>query len=274
MLAVRKGDTVFHLCGGSGKAVFAGLSTASSDGYITDQSPDNRKNDYRVDLENFVKFNDPVALKDLFKIKKKPLKAYFFKNRSKSRFSREKLFFAWQNKKLQCQNGAYLSAVSKKLLTIIFNIKVVRSSSNVEVIPSLSKTGTTLRLAALRIGQSDFSENVKVNFSYKCCFPNCDVKDSRFLIGSHIARWSDVPSLRGQTANGLCLCSFHDRAFELGGFTLDKNRRVKVSNRSENKWLREKILSAEGLSIRKSKSITPSLQALRHHWKRHGFRIN
>ena len=37
----------------------------------------------------------------------------------------------------------------------------------------------------------------------------------------HIARWVDNPEKRGNTSNGLCFCPLHDKAFEVGYFSLD-----------------------------------------------------
>jgi predicted restriction endonuclease len=82
-----------------------------------------------------------------------------------------------------------------------------------------------------RIGQKKFADTIKGLYQNRCCFPGCGVADPRFLVASHIARWSDNEALRGHTGNGLCFCLMHDRAFELGLFTLDGRRNVFLNPR-------------------------------------------
>ena len=59
------------------------------------------------------------------------------------------------------------------------------------------------------------------------------MNDRRFLIGSHIARWVDSPDKRGEVSNGLCLCCFHDKAFETGYFSLDDEYEVAISSKKD-----------------------------------------
>jgi len=82
------------------------------------------------------------------------------------------------------------------------------------------RTGERILELRSRSGQSAFSLAVRENYDFKCCFPYCQVLDSQFLIGAHIARWVDAPELRGSLENGLCLCLMHDKAFEVGMFTV------------------------------------------------------
>lgn len=84
-----------------------------------------------------------------------------------------------------------------------------------------------------RRGQAQFSDAVKDNYNCHCCFPGCSMNDRRFLIGSHIARWVDSPDKRGKVANGLCLCCFHDKAFEAGYFSLDDEYKVTISSKKD-----------------------------------------
>lgn len=48
----------------------------------------------------------------------------------------------------------------------------------------------------------------------------CDVVDAGLLVASHILRWADAPEQRGELANVLCLCRFHDALFERGYWSL------------------------------------------------------
>ena len=104
-----------------------------------------------------------------------------------------------------------------------------------------------------------------------CCFPQCQVSESQFLVGAHIARWVDVPSLRGRTDNGLCLCLIHDKAFEIGMYTLDASGTVvinpKYQTSAPNSLFQTSIYPFNGHEAELG-SIRPSGTALRHHWER------
>jgi HNH endonuclease len=104
-----------------------------------------------------------------------------------------------------------------------------------------------------RQGQAAFARELKKLYGSACCFPSCSVADSRFLVASHIARWSDNEKLRGHLGNGLCLCLMHDRAFEIGLFTLDDDSKVFVNLPAiaETPFGIE-LRSAHGIPIRRS----------------------
>jgi hypothetical protein len=198
------------------------------------------------------------------------LLVYFSENKSKKPKAKERLFYVLQAGRLQCLNGAYLSFLSDRLVEILFGFHADTTAAEV-VIQTSAPVGTALRSAAVRVGQQKFSENVKANFSGRCCFPDCPVSDSRFLIGAHIARWTDVAELRGKTENGLCLCVFHDRAFEIGAFVFDQDLKVELHKCDNNaEWVQKLISYGVGKPI-KTSTIVPTTEILSHHWKRHGF---
>ena len=93
--------------------------------------------------------------------------------------------------------------------------------------------------------------------------------DSRFLVGAHIARWSDNEALRGHMGNGLCLCLRHDKAFELGLFTLDEQCRVFVNprERDANSPVVDELVAHHGEQIRLA-DVRPLDDALLEHWIR------
>ncbi len=76
----------------------------------------------------------------------------------------------------------------------------------------------TVAQRRLRRGQERLRRLALLNYRCTCAF--CDVSEEPLLVASHIARWADCPSGRGDLANVLCLCRFHDPLFELGYFTL------------------------------------------------------
>jgi putative restriction endonuclease len=122
----------------------------------------------------------------------------------------------------------------------------------------------------MRLGQADFSAAVLRNYGHRCCFPGCAVTDRRFLVGSHIARWADAEHMRGSVANGLCLCLTHDRAFELGLFTLDEGFRVTIPTAGACEFGSTYVEPFIGKTITLGK-IHPADEALLAHWERVGF---
>ena len=268
MTRVQPGDIVFHLCGKPPKALFTGFSTASSSCISLANGPNGNVPLYRVNLAEFQQFETPVSLSELFKTHGAELRANFAEN-NKEKTEKERLFYVIQGGRLRCQNGAYLSELGDKLLELIFGLVVTNTVNKTVVVAHSAATGTALAEAARRLGHHEFARNVKRNFYHKCAFPGCCVDDPRFLIGAHIARWADHPELRGQTSNGLCLCLHHDKAFEIGSFTLDHMHRVVPRLGTQSPWIAT-LLQAHDGTLRDCQ-IRPSLDALAHHWAAHGF---
>ena len=234
VLSVREGDIIIHLRGKTPKAYFVGYSTVASDGIKTNQRPpDSGKWNYatgffRADLSGFTPFYKPVNLVDLFSSRGTELKEYFDGHKAK-RLKNSNIFYVWQSNRLQCLNGAYLSNVDEELLAALFGSGVnTITTSNGNTVVSV-KTGSQIIRVLTRTGQKKFSDSVKDQYGNRCCFPGCKVSDSRFLVGSHIARWSDNEAMRGDISNGLCFCLIHDKAFEIGYFTIDQKFHVYVN---------------------------------------------
>ncbi len=272
--AVKDGDTVLHLRGVHPNAHFVGYSRAGGDGILTSQRPPNpgawsfAEKFFRADLVEFTPFFQPINLASLFAERRTELKAYFDKN--KKRLSEKaRIFYVFQSGRLQCLNGAYLSEVDGELLSALFGDVAVHDHVQEERALVSVATGQQLRIVQSRLGQAEFSRGVKMLYEHKCCFPECDVNDPRFLIGSHIARWSDNERLRGQLGNGLCLCVFHDKAFELGLFTLDEHLNVYLNPREalRDSRVMSRLLHAAGQPIRKV-GLPPLYEALYEHWNR------
>lgn len=133
------------------------------------------------------------------------------------------------------------------------------------------ETGVQISTVRSRIGQARFSSQIKSLYGNRCCFPGCGISDDRFLVGSHIARWSDNEKLRGQMGNGLCLCLIHDKAFETGMFTLDQHYGVFVNPKEvmPDSEIAKALRAQHGEQIRLS-GVEPLEDALLEHWIRVG----
>lgn len=278
MREVRVGDLVVHLRGKRPAAYFVGYSKAATDCRETnDRPPDPGRWGYaerffRVDLTDYVPFVKPVLLDDVFGRKATELRAYVDRWRPAKVSGGKRLFYVWQNGRLQCLNGAYLSELDEELAEILFATPSFDVEDRKTGVERTVQTSEQLREVRSRVGQGAFSAEVRKNYGFQCCFPSCDVTDHKFLVGAHIARWSDVPELRGDVGNGLCLCLMHDRAFELGLFTLDAAGVVHVNEAlaSASKWATSKLASSGGSKISQG-GTQLSQVALQSHWRRIGF---
>lgn len=83
-------------------------------------------------------------------------------------------------------------------------------------------------IAKARIGQSIFKKAL-LRQSKKCSL--CGVEDERFLIASHIKKWSEATNEeRLDVNNGLLLCPNHDSLFDKGFITFKDNGKILISS--------------------------------------------
>ena len=82
-----------------------------------------------------------------------------------------------------------------------------------------------------RVGQYFFRMTVLNSYENRCCITG--LKRPELLVASHIKPWrvSDERTERTNPTNGLCLNSLHDKAFDRGLITLDKNYKIIVSKK-------------------------------------------
>jgi putative restriction endonuclease len=88
-------------------------------------------------------------------------------------------------------------------------------------------------LAAARVGQHVFAQQVLVNCGKKCVF--CGLQPAAFggrrmLMAGHIKPWKDsTPSERLDPRNGLAACPAHDVAFDTGMLTVNGGLRIHLA---------------------------------------------
>lgn len=108
------------------------------------------------------------------------------------------------------------------------------------------------RIVQVRIGQGFFRKVVLSSYNFHCCI--CAMPIPALLIASHIIPWREREDLRLNPHNGLCLCSLHDKAFDLGLIGVNADYRVRISPRV-NQFLPNVSLS-NGFEIYKDSTIT------------------
>ncbi|ATP96050.1 hypothetical protein CSE15_00935 [Bacillus altitudinis] len=85
-----------------------------------------------------------------------------------------------------------------------------------------------LREVILRRGQGDFRNRLLLR-SQECEL--CGLRDTRFLIASHIKPWRDCShSERLDINNGILLCPNHDRLFDSGYISFSINGKIIISS--------------------------------------------
>lgn len=123
------------------------------------------------------------------------------------------------------------------------------------------------RTTRVRLVQSFFRETVLSSYSFSCTV--CKLNLPTMLNASHIIPWSVDKIRRADPTNGLAFCVFHDRAFDRGLMTIDKNFQVVLSKEVKvldaPKLHRVGFLEIEGKSIILPDKFRPDQIALAYH---------
>ena len=85
-----------------------------------------------------------------------------------------------------------------------------------------------IRLVKTRVNQHVFRQIVLANYSGQCALTGIDI--SELLVASHILPWSDNKEERLNPANGICLSSLYDKAFDTGLISFTNEKRVIFSS--------------------------------------------
>ena len=116
------------------------------------------------------------------------------------------------------------------------------------------------QMVKTRLGQYAFRLAVLNSYNKRCCITGLAVP--KMLVASHIKPWadSDENTERTNPCNGLCLNAFHDKAFDQGLITIDKQYHIIISSQlkkadmddATREWLKryggEKIFLPEKFS--------------------------
>ncbi len=127
---------------------------------------------------------------------------------------------------------------------------------------------SAMRLVAHRVNSRYFRNVVSENYENCCCITGIGTPE--LLIASHIKPWaiSDPKTERLNAHNGLYLNALHDKAFDRGLITIDKDLRVVLSSELKKhqsapnyKW----ICECEGQTIRRAKDYPPDPAFIEYH---------
>ena len=107
--------------------------------------------------------------------------------------------------------------------------------AEIGVEPTIHEAGAREQTVQARVGQNYFRNAVLSAYEKRCCMTSISIPE--FLIASHIKPWkaSDDKKEKANPRNGLCLNALHDKAFDLGFITVDKNTlRIVVAESLKN----------------------------------------
>ena len=164
-------------------------------------------------------------------------------------------------------NSEELAYVATKLLAKHKNetIEKIIDLGDIEFIPEGKERE---QLIKSRIGQYYFRLSVLNSYENKCCITGIDLPE--LLVASHIKPWK-VCSNKDKTnpSNGLSLNALHDKAFDCGLITVDKNFIIHVSSKINKHIYQEEsktwLLRFEGEKILLPSKFYPSKDYLEYH---------
>lgn len=125
-------------------------------------------------------------------------------------------------------------------------------------------------LVKIRVNQSFFRYTVLASYNNECCVTGIGILD--VLVASHIIPWSKDEKNRLNPENGLCLNSFHDKAFDHGLITVDREYKIRVSKSVEkfkhNTNIQKFFYSFDGKQINLPNRFLPNKEFLKYHNER------
>jgi putative restriction endonuclease len=166
----------------------------------------------------------------------------------------DEFYYNWDD--LAFESEVLLSNILKQKLDIVieeeFNIK------EGEVRDAIVK---------VRVNQAFFRDAVLASYDNKCCITGISIND--LLIASHIVPWSKDEKNRLNPSNGLCLNSFHDKAFDKGYISVSEDYQVIVS-KAIDKFkndinIKKFFLDFENKKIEMPKRFLPDRELLKFH---------
>lgn len=300
--AIKAGDLIIHFRSmkDRGPSFLYGYSYALSDGYKTNDQPvfkgewDYSSEFYRAEVSEITKFvgvegcgksgefTGAVSSKDFFEQFEDQLRSHLAKKRAALQGPKKSLnFFYSPREELIALSQGYCFKADEETWGWVQEAtatteSIDRLSENLEEDGEASFTSALVsdlpaeekdRIQRIRIGQEKIAKSTKKQYGYRCCISNCGIDDPKFLIASHIERWADNEEARGKLGNVLCLCSFHDKAFELGYFYVEDDLSITLNSMHESDSETWRLLKGlEGQSITPPKNgVRPASEYLLAH---------
>lgn len=124
----------------------------------------------------------------------------------------------------------------------------------------------SVTLTRRRLGQDCFRNTQLDNYERRCALTG--IAEPELLVASHVRPWAKLPDGPDRLAadNGILLNALHDKAFDQGLITIDKNLCVIVSSKVPHDPASEKYLwSMQGQRLRKPTVAPPRPEFIEFH---------
>jgi len=107
---------------------------------------------------------------------------------------------------------------SEKLLAETQHITLEEVAAEYEPLPPVPVGRVREQLVKVRVNQQFFRKTIMAAYDNTCCITG--LRQASLLVAGHIKPWAEDEINRMNPRNGLALNALHDRAFELGLFTI------------------------------------------------------
>jgi predicted restriction endonuclease len=125
----------------------------------------------------------------------------------------------------------------------------------------------TVRLQKSRRLQSFFRDSVLISYEHRCAITGLEIPV--LLVAGHIIPWSVDETRRADPRNGICLNVLHDKMFDRGLITFDKDWRLVISpvlrTVDHPSFHKQALLDFEGARLVLPTRFQPDPEAMRYH---------
>lgn len=164
-------------------------------------------------------------------------------------------------------NWSDLSYESEILFAQYFQSDIIsHKKDEIEEIYEIKEWQVKETIVRVRVNQSFFRKVVLSSYENKCCITWIEIPE--LLIASHIIPWSKDEKNRLNPQNGICLNAIHDKAFDRGLISIDKNFKVIISPRIKsiyNDAMKSFFYDFEGKSITLPNKFIPNEEFIIYH---------
>lgn len=116
--------------------------------------------------------------------------------------------------------------------------------------------------------QAAFASKVKTNYEWRCAISG--ITTPSFLVAAHIVPWAEDKTIRLDPANGICLSSIVDRAYETGFLLIHPDLTIEIPSnlRDDDPILFKYLVQFDGKKLREPVQYPPRPELLERRLKR------
>jgi len=170
----------------------------------------------------------------------------------------------WQEFQTDSDSVAEKMEAEWERLTLLHPVSPTEYEESITIPDGPSEVERTVRTRRL---QRAFRTAVLVGYDCRCALTGLNVPP--LLNASHIIPWKDSEGKRADPRNGLCLNALHDRAFDRGLLSFDKDFRAIIARDLDEIQnlgdLAQQLKGIEGKLLSMPERFRPSSEAMDYH---------